>query len=94
MTAAKLVLDEELARVAGLRDPASVEPYVRMELGAHCHGEEVFAFRNPMVAALVRSQRDNRPNLRPSRGLVAVNLFTRRDTWPKGATNEIDSNAN
>jgi hypothetical protein len=69
MIATKLVLDEELARLADLRGPASAEAYVLLELReARSHGEKVFAFRNPdgrytvgpievLTTELVRSQR-------------------------------------
>ena len=69
MSAAKLVLDEELARLAGLRGPASAEAYVLLELReARSNGESVFAFRDPdgrytvgpiqlLTTGLVRSQR-------------------------------------
>jgi hypothetical protein len=47
MSAAKLVLDEELAQLADLRGPASAEAYVLLELReARSKGEDVFAFRD------------------------------------------------
>jgi hypothetical protein len=48
MSAAKLVLDDELVRVADLRGPASAEAYVLLELReARSKGENIFAFRDP-----------------------------------------------
>lgn len=69
MSAARLVLDEELARLSVRRGPGSAEAYALLELReARSKGENVFAFRDlegryaigPMellTADLVRSQR-------------------------------------
>ena len=69
MSAVKLVLDEELARLADMCGPTSAEAYVLLELReARSTGESVFAFRNPdgrytvgplqlMTTGLARSER-------------------------------------
>jgi hypothetical protein len=47
MSAAKLVLDEELGQLADMRGPTSAEAYVLSELReARSAGEGVFAFRD------------------------------------------------